>query len=72
VVLQIIYGVLCPSNPHAEVIQEKLLFRQAPFSPYGEPLSSRQQAGGYPVEFFMNLIPQAREKSKLFDYFSHH
>jgi len=30
VVLQIIYGVLCPSNPHAEVIQEKLLFRQAP------------------------------------------
>jgi hypothetical protein len=29
VVLQIIYSMLCPSNPHAEIIQEKVLFRQA-------------------------------------------
>jgi hypothetical protein len=29
VILQIVYGVFCPSNPHAEVIQEKVLFRQA-------------------------------------------
>ncbi len=29
-ILQIIYGMLCPSNPHAVVIQEKALLRQAP------------------------------------------
>jgi len=30
VILQIIYGVFSPSNPHAAVIQEKALFRQVP------------------------------------------
>ena len=28
VILQIIYGMFCPSNPHAAVIQDKALFRQ--------------------------------------------
>ena len=30
VILQVIYGMFCPSNPHAAVIHEKALFRQAP------------------------------------------
>jgi len=30
VVLQIVYGMLCPSNSHAAVIQEKALLRQVP------------------------------------------
>jgi len=29
VILQIVYGVFCPSNPHDEFMQEKVLFRQA-------------------------------------------
>ena len=29
VILQIIYGMFCPSNPHAVVIQDKALSRQA-------------------------------------------
>lgn len=29
VILQIIYGMFCPSNPRTAVIQEEALFRQA-------------------------------------------
>ena len=54
-VFQIIDGMVCPSNTHAPFITAKPLLWQNLFaSPYGELLSSRQQAGGYFAGFSIN------------------